>query len=61
MAQGDPRHAIPGLIRLDRGLFESADVNANVPDAAEERGESGTTWTLTIRQGGVVMSVEVYV
>ncbi len=47
--------------RLDRGLFERADVNANVPEAAEERGEFGTTWTLTIRQGGVVMSVEVYV
>lgn len=48
-------------IRLDHGLFESAHVNANVPDDAEERGEFGTTWTLTIRQGGVVMSVEVYV
>lgn len=43
------------------GLFESADANASVPQHPEERREFGTTWTLAIGQGGVVMSVEVYV
>jgi len=48
-------------IRLDRELFEAAEAHANVPEDPNERGEFGTTWTLTIRQGGVLTMVEFYV
>ena len=51
----------PGQIRLDRELFDEAHVQANVVEEPEERGTSGATWTLTIRQRGVLTSVEVYV
>lgn len=51
----------PGVIRLSRELFGSADVSAQVPDAPGERAESGTMWTLTVWQRGVRMVIDVYV
>jgi hypothetical protein len=47
-------------ITLHRRLFESAEVVADQPPP-EERNQTGTTWTLTIRQAGVVFDVLIYV
>jgi hypothetical protein len=47
-------------VTLHRRLFESAEVVADQPPP-EERNQTGTTWTLTIRQAGVVFDVLVYV
>jgi hypothetical protein len=44
---------------LDETLFEFADVVADAPPA-EERPSSGMTWTLLIRQGGLVVDMLVY-
>lgn len=51
----------PGEFRLDRELFETAEVLANVVEEPEERTTTGSTWTLTIRQRYAVTTVEVYV
>lgn len=51
----------PGEFRLDRELFEHADVHANVVEEPEERTTTGSTWTLTIRQRYAVTTVEFYV
>jgi hypothetical protein len=51
----------PGRLRLDRALFEGAQVEANVVDEAEERTSSGATWRLIIRQRDVVTEVHVHV
>jgi hypothetical protein len=48
----------PTLV-LDENLFESAEVVADAPPA-EERSSSGITWTLLIRQGGLIVDVLVY-
>jgi hypothetical protein len=47
--------------RLERELFESAEVHANVAEGPDERSESAATWTLTINQRGFVTTVEFYV
>ena len=57
----DDASPAPGSLRIDRELFEDADVHANPVSEPEERNEFGMTWTLAIRQGGVLTSVEVFV
>lgn len=47
-------------VTLRRDLFESADVVADQPPP-EERNERGTTWTLTVRQAGLIFDVLIYV
>lgn len=47
-------------VTLRRDLFESAEVAADQPPP-EERNDSGTTWTLTIRQAGFVFDALIYV
>ncbi|MEA2276826.1 MAG: hypothetical protein QOC78_1786 [Solirubrobacteraceae bacterium] len=61
LRHGETPSPNPGPPRLDRELFEGADVHANVVEEPEERSQSGSTWTLTIRQRGVITTVEVYV
>jgi hypothetical protein len=56
-----PTGPTPGEFRLDRELFEEADVHANVVEEAEDRTTTGSTWTLAIRQRYAVTTVEVYV
>jgi hypothetical protein len=47
--------------RLDRELFEDAEVHANVVEEQDERSENGATWTLTVYQRGFRTTVEFYV
>lgn len=46
---------------MRRDLVDSADVVADVVQEPEERRESGSTWTLTIRQGPALTDVLFYV
>lgn len=49
------------VFRMRRDLFDSAEVVADVVEDPEERHESGSTWTLTIRQGPALTEVLFYV
>ncbi len=45
------------VFRMRRDLFDSGEVVADVVQDPEERRESGSTWTLTIRQGPALTEV----
>lgn len=47
-------------VTLNRDLFEGAEVEANVVSEPELRSETGSTWTLTIRQRDVITTVDVF-
>lgn len=47
--------------RLERDLFESAEVHANLVEEPDKGSENEATWTLTINQRGFVTTVEFYV
>ncbi|WP_217924811.1 hypothetical protein [Miltoncostaea oceani] len=51
----------PGHLWLAREGFVSADLIADPPSEPEERRDSGTTWTLTIRLREVDVAVIFYV
>jgi hypothetical protein len=61
MRESDEASPFMDEFRLDRELFDDADVHANVVEEADERSESGATWTLTIHQHGFRITVEFYV
>jgi hypothetical protein len=58
---GEP-HDLLNVASFDRSLFLAADFVADREEADQERvGESGMTWTLTIRQAGAQTEIIVYV
>jgi hypothetical protein len=57
----DADRPMPGTVLVDPGLFDGADVQANVMPEFEERNRTGSTWTLTVHQRDVVIAVEFYV
>lgn len=48
-------------VTLRRELFESAEIVADQPPPDERAEGVGTTWTLTIRQAGLILDVLIYV
>lgn len=61
MRESDEASPFMDEIRLDRELFDGAEVHVNVVEEPDERSESAATWILTIHQHGFRITLEFYV